>query len=63
LMDALEGQGLQITRCTVSGEPTTGMALEVVQEAHRAACDLVIGIGGGSVIDTGKAVAALITSG
>ena len=62
LMGALIEQGLEITRCKVSGEPTTDMALEVVQEARRAACDLVIGIGGGSVIDTGKVVAALITN-
>jgi len=62
LMDALQEQGLEITRCKVSGEPTTDMALDVVLEARRAACDLVIGIGGGSVIDTGKVVAALITN-
>jgi alcohol dehydrogenase class IV len=62
LMDALEKQGMEITRCMVSGEPTTNMALGVVQKARQAACDLVIGIGGGSVIDTGKVVAALITN-
>ena len=62
LMDALREQGLEITRFKVSGEPTTDMALDVVIEARRAACDLVIGIGGGSVIDTGKVVAALITN-
>jgi alcohol dehydrogenase class IV len=62
LMDALKGQDLEITRCKVSGEPTTDMALDIVQKARRTACDLVIGIGGGSVIDTGKVVAALITN-
>jgi alcohol dehydrogenase class IV len=62
LMGALEGQGMEITQCKVSGEPTTDMALDVVQKARRSACDLVIGIGGGSVIDTGKVVAALITN-
>ena len=62
LIEALEGQRMRITRCTVSGEPTTHTALDAVQKARRAACDLVIGIGGGSVIDTGKVVAALITN-
>jgi alcohol dehydrogenase class IV len=62
LMDALERQGMEITRCKVSGEPTTDMALDIIQKARQAACDLVIGIGGGSVIDTGKVVAALITN-
>ncbi|MGD9045819.1 MAG: iron-containing alcohol dehydrogenase [Desulfobacterales bacterium] len=62
LKDALERQGMEITRSKVSGEPTTDMALDVVQKARRAECDMVIGIGGGSVIDTGKVVAALITN-
>jgi len=38
------------------------MALAAVRKARRVECDLVIGIGGGSVIDTGKVVAALITN-
>ena len=62
LMEALEGLGMETTRFKVSGEPTTEMALEAVQKARQAASDLVIGIGGGSVIDTGKVVAALITN-
>ena len=37
LMDELEKQGMEITRCKVSGEPTTDMALGVVQKARQAA--------------------------
>ncbi len=62
LMHALEKLGMEITRFQVLAEPTIDMALGVVQKARQATCDLVIGIGGGSVIDTGKVAAALITN-
>ena len=60
LIDALPSAGLRLTHFPVSGEPT----VEVIDQAKAVAvttgCDLVISIGGGSVIDTGKASAALI---
>jgi alcohol dehydrogenase class IV len=62
LMDALTAEGMKINRHAVASEPTVDMALAAVRSARRAECDLVIGIGGGSVIDTGKVVAALITN-
>ena len=51
---------VQFTEFPVHGEPT----VEVVREGLRAAqdCDTVIGLGGGSVLDTGKAIAALATN-
>ena len=60
--EQLEKQGIVSTQFSVRGEPTTEMALAGVQKARQAACDCVIGIGGGSVIDTGKVIAALITN-
>jgi alcohol dehydrogenase class IV len=62
LMDDLTAGGMKINRHAVASEPTVDMALAAVRSARRAECDLVIGIGGGSVIDTGKVVAALITN-
>ena len=62
LVEQLQGQGVKCTTFTVFEEPTTAMASEGVQQARQAGCDLVVAIGGGSVIDTGKVVAALLTN-
>ncbi len=47
----------------VPGEPTVDLVREGARRAQRAACDVVIAIGGGSAIDAGKAIAALATNG
>ncbi len=47
----------------VAGEPTVEQVDEVCAIALKNKCDAVISIGGGSNIDVGKAVAALITNG
>jgi alcohol dehydrogenase class IV len=46
----------------VSGEPTLELVREGARRAQEAACDVVISIGGGSVIDAGKAIAAIATN-
>lgn len=48
------------TEFQVHGEPT----IDVVGAGIKAArhCDMVIGLGGGSVLDAGKAIAALVTN-
>jgi alcohol dehydrogenase class IV len=48
---------------TVPREPTVDMVAEGARRAQEAGCDVVISIGGGSVIDAGKAIAALATNG
>lgn len=62
LVDQLKRGGVDCITFAVPNEPTTDLALTGVEEARKAACDLVIGIGGGSVVDTGKVVAALLTN-
>ncbi len=43
-------------------EPTVDLALEAVNCARKAGSEVVIGLGGGSVLDTGKVVSALLTN-
>lgn len=46
----------------VAGEPDDSTIREGLERATAARCDFVIGYGGGSVLDTGKAIAALMTN-
>lgn len=46
----------------VGGEPSVTMVDEAKAVAVDAGCDLVIAVGGGSVIDLGKAVAGMLTN-
>ena len=62
LIDALRDAELRLTHFPVSGEPTVEVVDEAQSIASAAGCDMVISIGGGSVIDTGKASAALISN-
>jgi alcohol dehydrogenase class IV len=62
LLDELSEQGVESVVFNVSGEPTTDVALAGVGRARDTGCDFVIGVGGGSVLDTGKAIAALLTN-
>jgi alcohol dehydrogenase class IV len=47
----------------VEGEPTIDVVRRGVEAAREAGADLVIALGGGSAIDAGKAIAALISNG
>ena len=60
LIDALRDSELKLTHFPISGEPSVELIDEAKAIATEAGCDLVISIGGGSVIDSGKAGAALI---
>jgi alcohol dehydrogenase class IV len=58
----LEASGFTVTTFAITSEPSTDIVLEGVTLAREQACDFVIGIGGGSVIDGAKAIAALLTN-
>ncbi|HOG15831.1 MAG TPA: iron-containing alcohol dehydrogenase [Syntrophales bacterium] len=59
----LDGEGM---RCTlfdrVEGEPPLELADEGTKAAGKAKADCVVGIGGGSAMDTAKAIAVLATN-
>ncbi len=46
----------------VEGEPTVDLVKQAVVQAKEGSCDFVIGFGGGSVLDTAKAVSVLLTN-
>jgi alcohol dehydrogenase class IV len=62
LIDGLRLNGLWIRTFSVASEPTVDIIRRGVAEARESGCDVVLGAGGGSVLDTGKAVAALMTN-
>lgn len=59
LSPQLEAAGLVVTRLTVAGEPTIDAMEQAAAVARSIGCEVVLGIGGGSVIDATKAIAAL----
>ena len=59
----LDGLGLPAAVLKVAAEPTVELARAGVAAAREHGADVVAAIGGGSVIDTGKAVAMLLGNG
>lgn len=55
----LEKAGISVAVESVSGEPTVRRVSEITDSILRQQCEVVAGIGGGSVIDAAKAAAAL----
>ena len=59
----LAGLGRPAAAFPVAGEPTVELARAAVAVAREHGADVVAAIGGGSVMDLGKAVAALLANG
>ncbi|MDR2875658.1 MAG: iron-containing alcohol dehydrogenase, partial [Methylobacillus sp.] len=60
LRQRLADGGIAFQQVSVSGEPSPQLADELAREFRGQPIDVVIGIGGGSVLDAAKAVAGLL---
>ncbi|MBA4491802.1 iron-containing alcohol dehydrogenase [Paracoccus sp. S1E-3] len=60
LVEALRDAGLRVATISCGSEPTLPMLLKALDQARAARPDWVVALGGGAVIDMGKALAALI---
>ena len=61
LRDQLTARGIMIHYVTVEEEPSPEVIDEAVSRLRGAGISLVVGIGGGSVMDAGKAISAMLT--
>ena len=62
LLSAMEAANLKNWSFATRGEPTIEHIKKGVNLARESGCNVVIGFGGGSVIDSAKAIAALVTN-
>jgi alcohol dehydrogenase len=60
---ALEAQGIHQEQVRVAGEPSPSIVDDAVAAFRAARIDVVLGVGGGSVLDAAKAIAGLLGPG
>jgi alcohol dehydrogenase class IV len=62
VLEILRNAHVSLILHPIHGEPTIASISAALQDAREGNCELVVGIGGGSALDSGKAVAALLTN-
>ncbi len=62
LLTGLRRRGVECVALAAKGEPTLEFVRSGAEQARAERCDMVIAIGGGSAIDAGQALAALLTN-
>ena len=60
IVDKMEELGVNFSRVSVSGEPSPNVVDSAAEKYRGQNLDLIIGIGGGSVMDAGKAISAMV---
>src|SRR5690606_6342541 len=63
LFERLDAADVSHVPFAVPTEPSVPLVQQGTDQAREAGCDVVIGFGGGSASDAGKAIAALLTNG
>lgn len=62
VMLLLEAGGVVATRFVVHGEPTITTIEQGVKYGRESGCEFVVAVGGGSVIDAGKAISIMLAN-
>ncbi len=63
LLEGFHSQGIIVEHLSVGVEPTPGIVDEAVKKTASFDPDVVVAVGGGSVLDAGKAIAAMLPLG
>ncbi len=61
-IEILNNEGCIVTSVNVKGEPSVDSINEILELSRKNQCEVVVAIGGGSVLDSGKTIAALMTN-
>lgn len=62
LIDTIHSSSVATTVYTIDGEPSVEVIRQGVNDAKQFEANLVIGLGGGSALDSAKAIAAMLTN-